>query len=78
MESEQDHHHPGRSVCYVRRPQERSATPVTADTHHEAEGPPLTIAMLAPPWIPVPPTGYGGIKQVVELLAAELVSRGLP
>jgi glycosyltransferase involved in cell wall biosynthesis len=32
--------------------------------------------MLAPPWIPVPPPGYGGIEQVVELLSAELVRRG--
>jgi len=24
-------------------------------------GPPLRIAQIAPPWIPVPPTGYGGI-----------------
>ncbi|MCA1703112.1 MAG: glycosyltransferase family 4 protein [Actinobacteria bacterium] len=32
--------------------------------------------MLAPPWIPVPPPGYGGIEQVVELLVAELVQRG--
>ena len=32
--------------------------------------------MLAPPWIPVPPPGYGGIEQVVALLAAELTRRG--
>jgi glycosyltransferase involved in cell wall biosynthesis len=32
--------------------------------------------MLAPPWIPVPPPGYGGIEQVVGLLAAELTERG--
>ena len=36
----------------------------------------MKIAMLAPPWIPVPPPGYGGIEQVVELLSAELVRRG--
>ncbi|HYB26192.1 MAG TPA: glycosyltransferase family 4 protein [Solirubrobacteraceae bacterium] len=34
------------------------------------------IAMLAPPWIPVPPNGYGGIEAVVELLCERLVSRG--
>lgn len=38
--------------------------------------PPLKIAMLAPPWIPVPPPGYGGIEQVVGLLTAELMKRG--
>jgi glycosyltransferase involved in cell wall biosynthesis len=32
--------------------------------------------MLAPPWIPVPPPGYGGIEQVLDLLAAELTERG--
>ena len=32
--------------------------------------------MLAPPWIPVPPPGYGGIEQVIALLAAELTERG--
>ena len=29
----------------------------------------MRVAMLAPPWIPVPPPGYGGIEQVVALLA---------
>jgi glycosyltransferase involved in cell wall biosynthesis len=32
--------------------------------------------MLAPPWIPVPPSGYGGIEWIVSLLCDELVSRG--
>ncbi len=26
----------------------------------------LRIAMLAPPWLPVPPPGYGGIESVVD------------
>lgn len=37
---------------------------------------PLRIAMLAPPWISVPPPGYGGIEHVVSLLSEELVARG--
>src|SRR5579872_4309246 len=37
---------------------------------------PLRVAMLAPPWIPVPPPGYGGIESVVGLLADALVERG--
>lgn len=49
---------------------------MATDTQHPMEGPPLNVAMLAPPWIPVPPPGYGGIEQVVELLAGELVHRG--
>ncbi len=36
----------------------------------------LRIAVLAPPWIPVPPDGYGGIEPVVELLCEALVARG--
>jgi glycosyltransferase involved in cell wall biosynthesis len=36
----------------------------------------VKIAMLAPPWIEIPPPGYGGIEQVVALLAAELTERG--
>jgi glycosyltransferase involved in cell wall biosynthesis len=35
----------------------------------------LRIAMLAPPWIPVPPPGYGGIEYVVALLTDALVDR---
>jgi glycosyltransferase involved in cell wall biosynthesis len=37
---------------------------------------PLRIAMLAPPWIPVPPPAYGGIEEVVRLLCAGLTERG--
>jgi glycosyltransferase involved in cell wall biosynthesis len=33
----------------------------------------LHIAVLAPPWIPVPPPGYGGIEFVVALLCDTLV-----
>jgi glycosyltransferase involved in cell wall biosynthesis len=32
--------------------------------------------MLAPPWITVPPTGYGGVETVVSVLTEELTSRG--
>jgi hypothetical protein len=32
--------------------------------------------MLAPPWIPVPAPGYGGIEQVVEQLCTCLVANG--
>ena len=39
-------------------------------------GDPHRIAILAPPWIPVPPPGYGGIEAVVALLCEELVRRG--
>ncbi len=36
----------------------------------------LRIAVLAPPWIPVPPPAYGGIEAVVALLCDELAARG--
>jgi glycosyltransferase involved in cell wall biosynthesis len=36
----------------------------------------LHVAMVAPPWIPVPPPGYGGIEEVVALLCDALVERG--
>jgi glycosyltransferase involved in cell wall biosynthesis len=38
--------------------------------------PRLRIAMLAPPWIPIPPPGYGGIEYVVALLCDALVEHG--
>jgi glycosyltransferase involved in cell wall biosynthesis len=34
------------------------------------------VAMLAPPWYPVPPSGYGGIEIMVSLLTDELRARG--
>ena len=43
---------------------------------HAASARRLRIVMLAPPWISVPPRGYGGIETVVELLCQGLVARG--
>jgi len=36
----------------------------------------VKIALLAPVWFPVPPTGYGGIEWVVSLLADGLADAG--
>ena len=36
----------------------------------------LRIAVLAPTWFPVPPTGYGGIELIVSLLADGLADVG--
>ncbi len=36
----------------------------------------MKVAVLAPCWFPVPPTGYGGIEWVVSLLADGLVEAG--
>jgi glycosyltransferase involved in cell wall biosynthesis len=36
----------------------------------------VRIAITADPYLPVPPTHYGGIERVIDLLARELSSRG--
>jgi glycosyltransferase involved in cell wall biosynthesis len=36
----------------------------------------VRVAMISPPWFPVPPRGYGGIERVVSLLTEELRRRG--
>ena len=36
----------------------------------------LRIAIVSPPWFPVPPSGYGGIEWVVALLADGLAEAG--
>jgi glycosyltransferase involved in cell wall biosynthesis len=36
----------------------------------------MKVAVLSPPWFPVPPTGYGGIEWIVWLLAEGLTAQG--
>ncbi len=36
----------------------------------------MSILQIAPPWFPVPPTGYGGIEWIVSSLADGLTSLG--
>jgi hypothetical protein len=36
----------------------------------------MRIALIAPPWYKIPPSGYGGIESVVALLADGLTDRG--
>jgi glycosyltransferase involved in cell wall biosynthesis len=36
----------------------------------------LSVVLIAPPWLPVPPKGYGGIEAVVASLARQLSARG--
>lgn len=36
----------------------------------------MRIGLLAPPWLPVPPAGYGGTEAVVDVLARGLARRG--
>ena len=41
-----------------------------------ANGAPLGIAVVAPPWYSIPPEGYGGIESMVYWLTEGLVARG--
>ncbi len=43
---------------------------------HRSTEPSLRVAMLAPPWLAVPPKGYGGVEWVVSGLTEALVARG--
>ena len=36
----------------------------------------MRVALIAPPYFPVPPPGYGGVERVVAVLARGLVERG--
>lgn len=49
----------------------RSLTLIPHESHRA-----LRVAVLAPPWIAVPPPAYGGIEAVVALLCDELVAHG--
>ena len=51
-------------------------TPLRLMSSRRVTAPRLRIAVLAPPWIPVPPVGYGGTEAVVELLCEGLVAHG--
>ncbi len=46
------------------------------DSLSRVAGRALRIAIIAPPWIPIPPPAYGGIEAVVALLCDELVAKG--
>ncbi|HSE29298.1 MAG TPA: glycosyltransferase family 4 protein [Candidatus Saccharimonadales bacterium] len=37
----------------------------------------LRVAMIAPPWLPIPPAGYGGIENVLYALIPELMKLGV-
>ncbi len=62
----------GRLRRWSGHPPKRSAAGGSA----RMTGSPLRVAMLAPPWISVPPPGYGGVESVVDVLTEALVQRG--
>jgi glycosyltransferase involved in cell wall biosynthesis len=37
----------------------------------------MKVAMLAPPWLPIPPLGYGGIENVLAVLIPALMNLGV-
>ncbi|GIM82405.1 glycosyltransferase family 4 protein [Salinispora arenicola] len=43
---------------------------------NSSAGRPLRIAMVVPPWLSVPPPGYGGLEHVVAGLVDGLIARG--
>jgi glycosyltransferase involved in cell wall biosynthesis len=47
-----------------------------AASETEGDSGPLRIVVLAPPWYPIPPRGYGGIEAMCHLLVEGLVRRG--
>src|SRR4051794_21950052 len=54
----------------------RSSVDTPGSSIDREAGARMRIAMLAPPWIPVPAPAYGGIEEVVRLLCEGLVDRG--
>ena len=49
---------------------------MSAEAPDAVSADPLRVAILAPVWFPVPPTGYGGIEWIVSLLADGLADAG--
>jgi len=37
----------------------------------------MKVAMIAPPWLPIPPEGYGGIENVIDVLVPALRDLGV-
>jgi glycosyltransferase involved in cell wall biosynthesis len=58
-----------------RLPREGPTATLPSERSHLPERP-LRIAMLAPPWISVPSSGYGGVESVVSTLTEALVRSG--
>lgn len=46
------------------------------ETARREEGQPFRVAVIAPPWLPVPPVGYGGTESVIDTLCRGLAGLG--
>lgn len=47
-----------------------------SSSHLGGEARPLTVGIIAPPWLPVPPEAYGGTENVLDVLARGLQAAG--
>jgi glycosyltransferase involved in cell wall biosynthesis len=54
----------------------RTVRPVDARGDAPPADRPLRVAMIAPPWLSVPPLGYGGTESVIDTLCRGLQRRG--
>ena len=58
------------------RPRSRLPHRLASGPRHRAEEPCHADRLIAPPWIPVPPPGYGGTEEVIDNLARGLTALG--
>jgi glycosyltransferase involved in cell wall biosynthesis len=75
-------HVPSARTTPVERTSSTSSAPGSAapqgdsPTDPSGRAPALRIGLIAPPWIPVPPTTYGGTELVVDTIARGLAEAG--
>lgn len=55
---------------------DRGQIPEAHDEQRHRQQSPLKIAHIAPPWLPVPPTTYGGTERIIADLVEEQVAQG--
>ena len=60
----------------TRRPRSRLPHKPARGPRHRHEEPCHADRLIAPPWIPVPPPGYGGTEEVIGNLARGLAALG--
>jgi len=63
-----------RTTQYARTTADRLV--VEPPSEQSSRSPRLRIGIVAPPFLPIPPPGYGGIERVVSVLVESLVEHG--
>lgn len=76
MESARSSRPSVRAVPSSAVPGPQSSAPPRAIRLEVGPAPRLRIGLIAPPWVPVPPTAYGGTELVVDTLARALTAAG--